>query len=197
MNTITLRGVVKNISYSHTIGNIEYYKANIITKRENGKEDILNIRFKKNTCPCDENEEVELIANARSYSQKKEDNTNKVELYFFTYFDAPQVIEENNQFVIDGKICKLNPLYVDKDGRKSIHFILANNLLLDNGKKINSYLPCLAYGKTATLLSTLFVGDDIVIKGEAHSRYYKKELDNGEYEMRIAHELFVKEVENG
>ena len=67
----------------------------------------------------------------------------------------------------------------------------------DNDKKINSYLPCVAFNKTAELLSTLSVGDDITIKGECRSRYYKKNLDNGEYEMRIAHELLVREVVNG
>ena len=198
MNTVKLKGIIRNIVYSHTIGNIEYYKAEIITKRKNGKEDILNLRFKRHSCPCEENEEVTILANARSYSSKKEDNTNKVELYFFTYFDAPQEIDEDetNSFEISGKICKLNPLYSDKNGR-SIHFILANNLILDNDKKINSYLPCVAFNKTAELISALSVGDDITIKGECHSRYYKKNLDNGEYEMRIAHELLVKEVTNG
>lgn len=197
MNKVILKGFIRNITYSHTIGNIEYYKAEIIAKRKNGKEDILNLRFKRHSCPCNENDEITILANARSYSSKKEDNTNRVELYFFTYFDAPTEIEEdvNNSFEISGKICKLNPPYVDRNG-KSVHFILANNLILDNDKKINSYLPCVAFNKAADILSTLSVGDDITIKGECRSRYYKKTLENGEYEMRVAHELLVREVTN-
>ena len=46
MNEVTLQGVIKDIQYSHSIGNINYEKADILVKRENGKEDLIPIKFK-------------------------------------------------------------------------------------------------------------------------------------------------------
>ena len=47
MNTIILSGIIKNIQFSHKIDDIEYYKANLLVTRENGKEDLINLKFKK------------------------------------------------------------------------------------------------------------------------------------------------------
>ena len=51
MNTITLRGVLRNIRPSHTIKDIEFSKAEMLVKRADGKEDVLNVRFKKFSNP--------------------------------------------------------------------------------------------------------------------------------------------------
>ena len=194
MNKVILRGVISNIVPSHTIKDIEYYKADITTKREDDKEDLLGVRFKRFSCDYKDGDSVEIIANARSYSTRVDDNKNHVELYFFTYFDKPSIEEEtNNRFEIDGRICKKDNLYTNKDGKHSIHFILANNLISSSGKKINSYLPCVAIGKLAREIDSLQVGDKITCIGECHSRYYKKAKDN-DYEIMVAHELFVKEI---
>ena len=47
MNEINLRGVIKDIQPSHTIDDISFYKAKMICKRENGVEDVINLRFKE------------------------------------------------------------------------------------------------------------------------------------------------------
>ena len=49
MNKIILKGIIKNIQPSHTIKDIEYNKADIIVNRNDGKEDILSLKFKKFT----------------------------------------------------------------------------------------------------------------------------------------------------
>ena len=47
MNCIKLKGILKNIQPSHVIQDIEFSKANLLVTRKDGKEDYLNIRFKK------------------------------------------------------------------------------------------------------------------------------------------------------
>ena len=47
MNKIRLKGVIKDIEYSHNIQDVEYYKANIITEQQNGVEYIVPIKFKR------------------------------------------------------------------------------------------------------------------------------------------------------
>lgn len=128
----------------------------------------------------------------RSYSKKINDNKNKVHIYVFTYFDLPneEDIEFENNFLVDGRICKLDDLRMLNDGKCNIHFILANNII-QNGHKLNSYLPCIAWGNCAKEISKLQKNDNVVITGELKSREYKKFLSDEQFEIKIAHELVV------
>lgn len=200
MNNIKLKGVLKNIEPSHVIQGIEFNKANLIVKRVDGKEDILNIRFKKFSNPYEDNQEITLSGNVRSYSLRLEDGKNKVELYVFTYFDQPELNSEDqediNHLEIDGRICKIDPLRITRSGKPNIHLILANNLIVSEGKKkLNSYIPCIAWGNTATELAKLPVNTQLKINGELHSRDYKKILPDGSFEFRVAHECVIKSFE--
>ena len=60
MNTIVLKGIIKNITPSHTINDVEYCKADLIVTRKNGKEDVLSIRFKKFSNPYKDNQLISL-----------------------------------------------------------------------------------------------------------------------------------------
>ena len=195
MNKITLKGLLRNIKPSHTIKDIEYDKADILVTRDVGKEDLLSLKFKKYSNKYKEGDIIELTGNLRSYSQKLDNNKNKVSLYVFTYFDIPET-EDVNKVELDGRICKIEPLRKTKDGKINLHFILANNLIIDeSNQKLNSYIPCIAWNNLARDLSKLQVNDQIKVIGELHSREYKKELDNGEIEIRVAHECLIKSFE--
>ena len=200
MNNINLKGIITNIEPSHVIQGIEFNKANLIVKRNDGKEDVLNIRFKKFSNPYENNQEITLTGNVRSYSSRLSDGKNKVELYVFTYFDHPELNEfdqeDINSLELDGRICKIEPLRVTKSGKHNIHLILANNLIVSEGtKKLNSYVPCIAWGDEAIKLSECNVNTKIKIKGELHSREYKKQLPDNMFEFRIAHECVINSVE--
>lgn len=195
MNNIELRGLLRNIQPSHTINNIEYDQADLIATRSNGKDDILKIKFKRYSNRYKEGDIAELTGNIRSFSQKLGDGRNKVNLYIFTYFDIPDD-EVTNHFDVDGRICKIDQLRTTRDGKQSIHFILANNLMLeDSNQKLNSYLPCIAWGKIAKELAKLSVNTKLAIHGEMHSREYKKMLSETDFEYRVAHELVVQQFE--
>lgn len=200
MNKIRLKGIIKNIEPSHTIQGIEFSKANLIVKRTDGKEDSLNIRFKKFSNPYDDNQEVTLSGNLRSYSTRLPEGRNKVELYVFTYFDQPELDDNDQEYVnhleIDGRICKIEELRETRSGKNNIHLILANNLIVSEGaKKLNSYIPCIAWGNEAVELSKLPVNTKIKLVGELHSREYKKTFADGSFEFRVAHECVIKTFE--
>ena len=128
MNKIILKGFIRNISYSHTIQDIEFCKAELVTKQENGKENLINLKFKRFSNPYKENDEIELIGNVRTYSQKFE-NKNKVDVYVFTYFDKPdEDVESTNYVELDGRICKKGELRKTQTGKDVLDFIVANNL---------------------------------------------------------------------
>lgn len=199
MNEVTLKGVIRDICYSHTINDIDYEQANIITKRENGKEDILSLKFKSYNNIYKDGDNVELVGNLRSYSQKVSDNKNKVSLYVFTYFDTPTTneyyLDIDNQVVIDGRICKMDELRKTSNGKTNIHFILANNIISADGtQKLNNYIPSVAWGKIAYQCNELHISDKVEIIGQLHSRTYKKIDENGELQIKTAHELLVNEI---
>ena len=197
MNEGIFKGVLKDIQPSHTIGDITFDKAKLLVKRDNGQEDLINLRYKSFCNKHKENDEIAIRGNLRSYSYKVSEDKNKVVIYVFTYFDEPETeIESNNRVEIDGRICKINPLRTNKNGKHNIHFILANNLnSANNQHRLNSYIPCIAWGSTAKELSKLTVNTKLKIIEELHSREHKKIHPNGEIELRVAHELHVSSFE--
>lgn len=195
MNSIQLKGLMRNIQPSHTINNIDYDQADLIATRSNGKDDVITIKFKRFSNRYKEGDIIELLGNVRSFSEKLRNGKNKVNLYVFTYFDLPEGVVDNH-FDIDGRICKIDKINTFPNKTQNIHFILANNLILDDSnQKLNSYLPCIAWGKTARELSKLRISDRLVIHGELHSREYKKKISDDEVEFRVAHELVVESFE--
>lgn len=196
MNNIRLKGVIRDIQDSHTINDIEFSKAHLIVPKEDGTEDVLNIRFKKYSNPYYEDQEITFSGNVRSYSAKLDSGKNKVELYVFTYFDQPDLDSNDQEYTnfleLDGRICKIDKLRETRSGKKNIHLILANNLIVSDGsKKLNSYIPCIAWGNIAETLSTLHINSQIKLEGHLHSREYRKKFDDGTFEFRIAHEVEI------
>ena len=198
MNEITLKGRLTNVRPSHKVGDIEYYAANLICKRETmDKDDTVDVVFKKLCFPYDETEldSITLTGNIRSFSEKV-NGKNNVSIYVFTYFDHPTEMYEgeSNHFEIDGRICKKEDIYVSPKGKRSIHFIVANNIVAKTGSaKLNSYLPSVAWGDMATKVNAYNVGDIVHITGELHSREYSKEID-GEMQICVAHELYITDI---
>lgn len=195
MNKIVLRGVMSNIKPSHKIKDIEYDQADMIVRRKDGREDTLSLKFKKFCNRYSENDIVELSGNIRSYSQKLPDGRNKVSLYVFTYFDIPEE-DDINKVILSGRICKIEPLRKTRNGKHNIHFIIANNLVIEEtNQKLNSYIPCIAWGTQAQDISKLSVNTKISVVGELHSREYKKMLNEDEFEFRVAHECVIQSFE--
>lgn len=191
MNSVILKGKLQDIQYSHTIDTVDFHKARLVCKREDGREDIVNVRFKSFSNTYRDGAEVNIEGNLRSYSYV-EDNTNKVLIYVFTYFNLPESDEDiSNRVEIDGRICKMNPLRKTRSGKHNLHFILANNLSTGEGKRLNSYIPCIAWGKLARELCELPVNTKVKLVGQIHSREHVKHHDDGTQEIRVAHELAI------
>lgn len=197
MNVVKLKGYIKDICFSHEIGNIRYGKANLIVPKQNDEEDILTLVYKEHTNHYSAGDFIELRGNIRSFSRHLDSGKNKVDIYVFTYFDIPKFDDEsqNNEVELDGRICKMGELRDYVNGTKSLSFTLANNIFLENNKKkINNYLPVVCWEQNAEEISNLNVGDKIKIKGKLHSRTYKKYVDNN-LEFKTAHEIVLEEFE--
>ena len=199
MNEITLKGIIRNIQPSHVVNGVEYFQAEIITQRKDGKEDSNIIKFKKHVNKFNELDFAELIGSIRSYTDSLDNGKNKVCIYVFTYQDPPEQSqlesEETNHFVVDGRICKIEEMRTTSKGKQNLHFTIANNIFTPNGKKINNYLPVTCWGSLATKVSNMKVNDKVLLSGELHSRTYVTYTDNGDKEYRVAHELLLTNIE--
>lgn len=195
MNNIILKGVLRNIQYSHTIGNSEFYSAQLLAKNDNGSDSVLNLKFKQSSAGVEDGDYVEFVGNVRSFSRREGDK-NKVDIYVFTYFDAPSRDVDDaivNHFCIDGNLCKRqSELRTTPSGKEVQQFIIANNIITST-KKLNSYLPCICWGKDAILMSQLPIGTHVIVEGELRSRTYTK-IENEETVIHVAHELYVSDV---
>jgi hypothetical protein len=196
LNTVKLYGTIKNIHHSHSVNGVDYDKAILLCKREDDKEDIINLTFKNSCNKHKEGSKIELLGNLRSFTRNI-DGRNKVDIFVSTYFDLPldnEIII--NSVEIDGRICKLNDVRKINNTKRNIHFILANNIIsVDSNRKFNSYIPCIAWDDLADKISQLKVSDKVILKGQIHSREYKKRLSDDDYEIRICHELLVTDLE--
>lgn len=195
MNEVILSGQITDIEESHTIADTKFYKANIIVPNSNGYESILPLKFKQFSNIYKDGDMISISGNIRSYSTKISDTKNKVELYCFTYFDKPKELNIKNKFVIDGSICKKEELVTLSSGKEIIHFIVKNTIH-SGFSKLNSYLPCVAWGQVAKLINEMDLHEDLIISGEFRSREYKKYLDSDkkDFEIKVAHELLVTKV---
>ena len=192
MNNIELRGKITNIQPSHTIGNIVFNKATLLVPHKD-KEDVISLKFREKDNPYKEGDEIAITGNIRSYSYQVGGGKNKVDIYVFTHFDQPENITDNvNNVVISGRICKIEELHKLKNGGCNLHFILANNIDIANKDlRLNSYIPCISWGKLAKEMSSLSVNTNLEITGQIHSREHIKRLENGDAIIRVAHELHV------
>lgn len=191
MNKIILTGSMRNIQYSHTTNDTEYYKAEFLVK---DSDIILPLKFKKLSNPFTEGQLINIEGTIRSKSSSI-NGKNKVDIYVFTYFDQPQDdLEESDIATVDGRICKIDPIRKTKSDKDIIHFILANNITTSSAK-INNYVPITAWGKLAKSISKLEVGTKLEISGVLKSRLYNKILENGDIDIRTAYELVISDYE--
>lgn len=190
MNSITLRGIIKDIAYSHSINSMDFYKATLLVQDSS---DMVPLRF-KNKCPYQEGDYIELEGNIRSYTEKLENGRNKVNIYVFTYFNLPKNTE-TNYFELDGRVCKLDKIRSTKTGGQHMHLILANNIYgMGKGQKLNNYIPIVGYDDLAKQLSKCEISDKIKITGKFHSRPYIKSNDKAQIEY-VAYEGIINSFE--
>lgn len=197
MNIIKLKGKIRNIQFSHSIKNVDYEKCDLIVPRDNGEEDVLSLVYKKCMSEVYEGQEIEILGNVRSFSQKMDDGKSKVSIYVFTYFDPIEGTEREivNEVELSGRICKVDQLRQTKNGKHNFHFTLANNIISPDGaSKLNNYIPVVCWGKTALDNKDLQINDVITIRGQLHSRMYKKYNEDNDFEWRMAHEIVALEI---
>ena len=197
-NRVRLTGYfTSEFVYSHEIFGEKFYIANLETERLSGAKDVIPVMVSDRLLDVSEDYTdcvVSIDGQFRSYN-KHEENRNRLMLSVFAtdieFLDGYVVSADNNTISLDGYIYKRLVYRKTPLGREIADVLIAINR--PYGK--SDYIPCICWGRNARFVSGLEVGTHISLDGRIQSREYRKKLENGEIETRVAFEVSVEKLE--
>lgn len=197
-NRVNVTGeLVSGFKFSHEVYGERFYLCDLAVKRLSGYTDILPLMVSDRLMDVTQDYggwAAAVSGQFRSYNNHDGEKTS-LELSVFAreieFMDEPVNPENNNQIFLDGFICK-EPIYRKTPlGRDIADLLLAVNR--PYGK--SDYIPCIAWGRNASYVSTLNVGERIILLGRVQSRKYQKKRSETEVEERTAYEVSISRLE--
>lgn len=185
MNNVVLCGKVENLRLDHKYRGEDYYSATVLIKRDSGYIDRVNILTKESVlpeCAC-------IRGKIRSYTRRDIDK-NRLIIYVQA-MDVRYAFEDENENIIeiDGQLVQSPQLRKTPLGKDICDLIIG--VKRTSGRV--DYIPCIAWGKLAHVISEMRLGDDIQVVGRLQSREYEKHTGDIT-EIRTAFELSIFEV---
>ena len=190
MNQIEVCGqFVQKLRKSHETHGKKLFVGSIAVTRLSGVQDVLSVtvpgRLYGHVARLQDNA-IRLKGELRSYT-KTVDGKNRLTLTLYVQEADEDSKDAQNDAQLSGFVCK-KPVYrITPYGRELCDVMIAVNRL--HGK--SDYIPCIAWGRNAKLLSLYHVGDPISVSGRIQSREYQKALDNGETITRTVQEVSI------
>ncbi|MGN0733508.1 MAG: single-stranded DNA-binding protein [Emergencia sp.] len=196
-NTVHLCGViVETPVFSHQTYGESFYTFIIGVERNSGYEDKLNVMISErllNVYKLSVGDTALVSGQIRTYNEQA-DGKNKLNIVVFAREMELVGFDEGhfNQVYLEGFICKTPIGRVSPLGRRICDIMLAVNRMYNK----SDYIPCIAWGRNAIFAEGLEVGDKISLTGRMQSREYRKRLDDGSVEQRVAFEVSILQLEN-
>lgn len=194
-NKVYLQGVVASEpNFSHAVKDEEFYTFNLSVRRLSGQCDILPIIvYKKMLDSIKVGENLALRGQFRSFNKLEQDKRKLVlsvfvkEICKFDENANPNVIELNG-FVCKPVIYRTTPF-----SREICDVLLAVNRNFNK----SDYIPCIAWGNNAHILSDLSVPSKLKIVGRIQSREYMKVVENNSAPItKTAYEVSISKLVN-
>ena len=191
-NYVELWGVAEAAPvFSHENHGQRFYKFPLRVDRLSGQADRPNIVVSANLLERTEvaaGNSLRIVGQLRSFNNKSGQGSRLVITVL------AQELERGdggffNRILLSGVICKQPYLRRTPLGRSICDVILAVNRHYGRA----DYLPCIAWGQVAGVVSELGVGDRLALEGRVQSRNYTKMLDSGPVE-RTAFEVSVMQL---
>lgn len=157
-------------------------KSTIEVKRLSGKVDILPIQVWADVVEGKELSRVEIIGEFRSHNIT-EDGARRhlLNVWVKEINPAPEDVEDKNEIVFDGYICK-QPVYrlvPSGYGITDVHIAI-------NRAYKSDYIPCIAWNDNAGKLADSEIGTHVSVSGRIQSREYTKDgITRTAYEVSI------------
>ena len=192
-NRIFLRGTpLAEPVYSHKSRDDVFYTFPIETVRLSGTADRLNVILRESLLPDLKPSRaglVEVEGEIRTFNNRSGQGSRLVITVFArSLFPGSEPVWENRA-ELTGTICRQPTHRLTPVGREITDLLLAVNRPYGR----SDYLPCIAWGQNARLVSTWNVGDKVRLTGRLQSRDYIKNL-GGSDQRRVAYEVSVSEI---
>lgn len=191
-NKVYLQGIVDSEpELDHSVKDEDFYKFNIKVARLSEQTDTIPVTISKRLVDfydIKQGSKIALKGQFRSYNKMEND---KRKLLLFVFVKEVCEWDDNanpNYIELDGYICK--PVIYRKTpfAREICDVLLAVNRNFNK----SDYIPCIAWGNNAKIISGLEVPARIKINGRIQSREYNKKVEGIEIPItKIAYEVSI------
>lgn len=196
-NKVYLQGVVDSEpEFNHSVKDEEFYNFNLKVARLSGQNDIIPITISKRLLDYYNIQLGQKLAIKGQFRSHNKMENEKRKLVLFVFVKEVCEWDDNanpNYIELDGYICK--PVIYRKTpfSREICDVLLAVNR---NYNK-SDYIPCIAWGNNAQIISELDVPARIQINGRIQSREYNKHIEGIEIPItKIAYEVSISKFNN-
>ena len=197
-NQVTIMGEIASpFIFSHEVYGEGFYMVDVHVKRLSNSEDNIPLMISERLIDVSQDYRgcfMEASGQFRSYN-RHEENHNRLVLSVFVrdlhIDDVEQENEKPNYIFLDGYLCK-PPVYRKTPlGREIADLLMAVNR--PYGK--SDYIPCICWGRNARYADGFGVGEHVQLWGRIQSREYQKQVEEDQYETRVAYEISVSKLE--
>ena len=190
-NRIVLAGVVEHEPhFSHEFLNEKFYSFDLYIQRLSGNADILPVIVPERSFPgvIHRGDFVEVSGQVRSYNQANDTGTKLlIRTYAFSISSPVGAPEFRNEVSLSATITR-QPVYRTTPFGKEIADLL---WAVNRAHRKSDYIPSIAWGRCAKLLSDYACGDKLSLEGRLQSREYKKRLSDETVQTRTAYEVSI------
>lgn len=194
-NRVYLQGVVDSEpTFNHAVKDEEFYGFNLKIPRLSGQNDIVpiimakrlldyyNVRFGEN---------LAIKGQFRSHNKIENDKRKLILMVFVKEVCEWDETANPNVVELDGYICKPAIYRVTPFAREICDVLLAVNRSYNK----SDYIPCIAWGNNAQIVSRMDVPTRIKIIGRIQSREYSKQIEGIEIPItKIAYEVSISKL---
>jgi len=194
-NTAYISGTLACVPIlDHQLYGEDFYKASVLVPRLSGTIDCIPITIPGRlmcTMPS-EGERIAVSGQLRSYNHHSEQGGRLCVTLFARSIHAPcgESVPEN-YLELTGYLCKPAVFRTTPFMREIGDMLIACNRSFNK----SDYLPCIAWGRNARIVSEMPVGSRLRIEGRIQSRRYQKVLSDGFVQDRTAHEVSCSLIE--
>ena len=187
-NRVHLCGQAEDVpALSHVNHGCAFYRFTLAVMRLSGQADRLPVIVPQtllHAVPVAAGTTVTVIGQLRSFNNRSGVG-NRLVLTVYAQAMEPGSGEPCNRILLSGALCKPPIFRRTPLGRSICDLMLAVSRRYGRA----DYLPVIAWGQLAVQAARLQVGDTLSLEGRVQSRTYRKVLEDGTAQERVAYEV--------
>ena len=197
-NQVEVKGTISGEPvFSHRVFGECFYTADLLVDRQSSFQDRIPLMISERLMDMDRNYAGDFVGvkgQFRSHNKHMDEKAGKNRLELRGFAKEAQELDGSreqpqDEIFLDGHLCKPVVFRKTPNGREIADILVAVNRAY--GK--SDYIPCICWGRTARYVSSMNVGDHVLLWGRIQSRDYFKKGDNRH--KRTAFEVSVSRLE--